>query len=42
MQYLVSVIDDQTGAATPTEMAAIDRSLPFHVISAIPRVEPSQ
>jgi hypothetical protein len=25
MQYLVSVIDDQTGLATPTEMAAIDR-----------------
>jgi len=24
MQYLVSVIDDQTGSATPTEMAAID------------------
>jgi len=24
MQYLVSVIDDQTGFATPTEMAAID------------------
>ena len=24
MQYFVSVIDDQTGAATPTEMAAID------------------
>ena len=24
MQYLVSVIDDSTGSATPTEMAAID------------------
>ena len=24
MQYLVSVIDDATGSATPTEMAAID------------------
>jgi hypothetical protein len=24
MQYLVSVIDDKTGSATPTEMAAID------------------
>ena len=24
MQYLVSVIDDQTGSATPGEMAAID------------------
>ena len=24
MQYLVSVIDDQTGSATPDEMAAID------------------
>src|SRR5499426_578676 len=24
MQYLVSVIDDNTGSATPTEMAAID------------------
>ena len=24
MQYLVSVIDDETGSATPTEMAAID------------------
>ena len=24
MLYLVSVIDDQTGSATPTEMAAID------------------
>jgi hypothetical protein len=24
MQYLVSVIDDQTGTATPSEMAAID------------------
>jgi hypothetical protein len=24
MQYLVSVIDDRTGSATPTEMAAID------------------
>jgi hypothetical protein len=24
MQYLVSVIDDQTGSATPSEMAAID------------------
>jgi hypothetical protein len=24
MQYLVSVIDDQTGSATETEMAAID------------------
>ena len=24
MQYLVSVIDDNTGTATPTEMAAID------------------
>jgi hypothetical protein len=24
MQYLVSVIDDTTGSATPTEMAAID------------------
>ena len=24
MQYLVSVIDDGTGSATPTEMAAID------------------
>jgi hypothetical protein len=24
MQYLVSVIDDQTGSATPAEMAAID------------------
>jgi hypothetical protein len=24
MQYLVSVIDDTTGAATPSEMAAID------------------
>ena len=24
MQYLVSVIDDQTGSATPNEMAAID------------------
>ena len=24
MQYLVSVIDDRTGTATPTEMAAID------------------
>jgi hypothetical protein len=24
MQYLVSVIDDQTGSATPTEMTAID------------------
>jgi hypothetical protein len=24
MQYLVSVIDDQTGLATPSEMAAID------------------
>lgn len=24
MRYLVSVIDDQTGSATPTEMAAID------------------
>jgi hypothetical protein len=24
MQYLVCVIDDQTGSATPTEMAAID------------------
>ena len=24
MKYLVSVIDDQTGSATPTEMAAID------------------
>jgi hypothetical protein len=24
MQYLVSVIHDQTGSATPTEMAAID------------------
>ena len=24
MQYLISVIDDQTGSATPAEMAAID------------------
>ena len=24
MQYLVSVIDDRTGSATPTEMSAID------------------
>jgi hypothetical protein len=24
MQYLVSVIDDRTGSATPNEMAAID------------------
>src|SRR4029453_2110827 len=24
MQYLVSVVDDNTGSATPTEMAAID------------------
>ncbi len=24
MQYFVSVIDDETGSATPTEMAAID------------------
>jgi hypothetical protein len=24
MRYLVSVIDDRTGSATPTEMAAID------------------
>ena len=24
MQYLISVIDDQSGSATPTEMAAID------------------
>jgi len=24
MRYLVSVIDDKTGSATPTEMAAID------------------
>jgi hypothetical protein len=24
MQYLVSVIDDKTGSASPTEMAAID------------------
>jgi hypothetical protein len=24
MQYLISVIDDKTGTATPTEMAAID------------------
>jgi hypothetical protein len=24
MQYLVSVIDEETGSATPTEMAAID------------------
>jgi len=24
MQYLVSVIDDETGSATPSEMAAID------------------
>ena len=24
MKYLVSVIDDRTGSATPTEMAAID------------------
>jgi hypothetical protein len=24
MQYLVSVIDDTTGSATPTEMAAVD------------------
>jgi hypothetical protein len=24
VQYLVSVIDDRTGSATPTEMAAID------------------
>jgi hypothetical protein len=24
MQYLISVIDDTTGSATPTEMAAID------------------
>src|SRR5215475_13344474 len=24
MQYLVSVIDDKSGSATPTEMAAID------------------
>ena len=24
MQYLVSVIDDSTGSATPAEMAAID------------------
>ncbi len=24
MQYLISVIDEQTGAATPAEMAAID------------------
>jgi hypothetical protein len=24
MQYLVSVIDDRSGSATPTEMAAID------------------
>jgi hypothetical protein len=24
MQYLVSVIDDKTGSATPSEMAAID------------------
>ena len=24
MQYLVSVVDDKTGFATPTEMAAID------------------
>lgn len=24
MQYLISVIDDATGSATPTEMAAID------------------
>src|SRR5262245_32552671 len=24
MQYLVSVIDDQSGSATPSEMAAID------------------